>query len=57
MWFHRPNALKDWLLYSQDSPNGSGGRGFTRGSFYTRAGELVASVAQEGLVRVRKPNG
>ncbi len=56
MWFHRPNPLDDWLLYQQDSPNASGGRGFTRGSFYTRSGELVASVAQEGLVRVRKPN-
>ena len=55
MWFHRPSKLDDWLLYSQDSPNASGGRGFTRGSFYTRSGELVASVAQEGLVRVRKP--
>jgi acyl-CoA thioesterase II len=55
MWFHRANRLDDWLLYQQDSPNGSGGRGFTRGSFYTRSGELVASVAQEGLVRVRKP--
>jgi acyl-CoA thioesterase II len=56
MWFHRPNRLDDWILYSQDSPNASGGRGFNRGAFYSRSGELVASVAQEGLVRVRKAN-
>lgn len=56
MWFHKPNQLTDWLLYQQDSPNASGGRGFTRGSFYTRSGELIASVAQEGLIRVRKPD-
>ncbi len=54
MWFHKPNRLQDWLLYQQDSPNASGGRGFTRGAFYTQAGELVASVAQEGLIRIRK---
>lgn len=53
MWFHRPNRLDDWLLYAQDSPNASGGRGFNRGAFYTRAGELVASTAQEGLIRLR----
>lgn len=54
MWFHRPNRLDDWLLYQQDSPNASGGRGFNRGAFYTRGGDLVASVAQEGLIRLRK---
>ncbi|WP_306118987.1 MULTISPECIES: acyl-CoA thioesterase II [unclassified Roseitalea] len=53
MWFHRPNRLDDWLLYTQDSPNASGARGFTRGSLYTREGLLVASVAQEGLIRPR----
>ena len=53
MWFHRPNALDDWLLYTQDSPSSSGSRGFTRGALYARDGTLVASVAQEGLVRVR----
>lgn len=53
MWFHRPNALDDWLLYAQDSPNASGARGFTRGGLYTRDGALVASVAQEGLIRLR----
>jgi len=53
MWFHRPSALDDWLLYSQDSPSASGARGMTRGSLYTRSGTLVASVAQEGLIRKR----
>ncbi|MGE6741539.1 acyl-CoA thioesterase II [Allorhizobium pseudoryzae] len=53
MWFHRPCALDDWLLYSQDSPSASGARGMTRGSLYTRSGTLVASVAQEGLIRKR----
>lgn len=51
MWFHRPIRFDDWLLYSQDSPSASGGRGMTRGSLYTRSGLLVASVAQEGLIR------
>ena len=53
MWFHRPCALDDWLLYTQDSPSSSGSRGMTRGSLYTRSGVLVASVAQEGLIRKR----
>ncbi|KPA99993.1 acyl-CoA thioesterase [Ahrensia marina] len=55
MWFHRPNKLDDWLLYSQDSPNASGARGFTRGSLYARDGSLVASVTQEGLIRRVEP--
>jgi len=54
MWFHRPNPLDDWLLYTQDSPNTSGGRGFTRGSIYASDGTLVASMAQEGLIRLRE---
>ncbi|MCY6383289.1 acyl-CoA thioesterase II [Hoeflea prorocentri] len=53
MWFHRRCALDDWLLYAQDSPSTSGGRGLTRGGLYTRDGVLVASVAQEGLIRQR----
>jgi acyl-CoA thioesterase-2 len=53
MWFHRPFRADDWLLYAEDSPSASGGRGFTRGSLFTRDGRLVASVAQEGLIRVR----
>lgn len=53
MWFHRPSQLDDWMLYSQDSPSTSGGRGMSRGSLYTRSGQLIASVAQEGLIRKR----
>jgi len=53
MWFHRPDPLDDWLLYTQDSPSTSGSRGFTRGALYSRKGTLVASVAQEGLIRLR----
>ena len=51
MWFHRPPNVDDWLLYSQDSPSASGGRGMTRGAIFTRSGTLIASVAQEGLIR------
>ena len=54
LWFHRPFRADDWLLYAQDSPSASGARGFSRGLIYDRAGRLVASVAQEGLVRERK---
>jgi len=53
MWFHRPFRADEWLLYVQDSPSASGARGFNRGSIYTRQGALVASVAQEGLIRPR----
>ncbi len=51
MWFHRPPVLDDWLLYSQDSPSAFGGRGMTRGAIFSRSGTLLASVAQEGLIR------
>lgn len=53
MWFHRPCKLDDWLLYTQDSPSTSGARGLNRGALYTRDGVLIASTAQEGLIRVR----
>jgi acyl-CoA thioesterase-2 len=53
MWFHRPFRADDWLLYSQDSPAAYGARGFARGQIFTRDGTLVASVAQEGLIRPR----
>jgi acyl-CoA thioesterase-2 len=53
MWFHRPFRADEWLLYAQDSPSASGARGFNRGALYTREGVLVASVAQEGLIRPR----
>ncbi|MCJ8323895.1 MAG: acyl-CoA thioesterase II [Rhizobiales bacterium] len=51
IWFHRPFKADDWLLYSQDSPSSSGARGFNRGSIFNLNGELVASTAQEGLIR------
>jgi acyl-CoA thioesterase-2 len=54
MWFHRPQALDGWLLYAQDSPSSSGSRGFSRGLLYTQDGTLIASVAQEGLVRLKR---
>jgi acyl-CoA thioesterase-2 len=52
MWFHQPVRVDEWLLCVTDSPSASGARGFTRGSIYTRSGRLVASMAQEGLMRV-----
>ena len=51
MWFHRPFRADQWLLYVQDSPSASGARGFNRGLIFSRDGKLVASVAQEGLMR------
>ena len=51
MWFHAPVRTNDWLLYAQDSPSASGARGFNRGTIFTKEGRLVASVAQEGLIR------
>lgn len=53
LWFHRPFRADDWLLYAQDSPSTSGARGFSRGLVFDRQGNLVASVAQEGLIRPR----
>jgi acyl-CoA thioesterase-2 len=53
MWFHRPFHFDDWLLYAQDSPSASGARGFNRGAIFTRDGRLIASTAQEGLIRPR----
>ena len=52
MWWHRDARVDEWLLYTQDSPSASGGRGLSLGRIYTREGVLVASVAQEGMVRV-----
>jgi acyl-CoA thioesterase-2 len=54
MWFHRPHRLDDWVLYTQDSPSTQGSRGFTRGLMFARDGTLIASVAQEGLIRLRR---
>jgi acyl-CoA thioesterase II len=53
LWLHRPCRADEWLLYVQDSPNSGGSRGFTRGQLFSRSGVLVASVAQEGLIRRR----
>jgi acyl-CoA thioesterase-2 len=55
LWFHRPFRADEWLLYAQDSPNLHGARGFARGLIYSADGTLVASVAQEGLLRLRRP--
>ena len=54
IWFHRPFKLDDWLLYVADSPSAGSARGFVRGQIFNRAGELVASTAQEGLIRYLK---
>lgn len=53
MWFHREFNLNDWLLFVIDSPSASGARGFVRGQFFNQQGELVASCAQEGVIRDR----
>jgi acyl-CoA thioesterase-2 len=53
LWFHRKLRADEWLLYAQDSPISGGGRAFCRGMLFTRDGKLVASTAQEGLLRER----
>lgn len=55
LWLHEGFRADDWLLYTSDSPWAGHGRGFNRGRIFTRDGRLVASVAQEGLIRMRKP--
>ena len=54
MWFHRPFRADEWLLYAQDTPSAGGARGFSRGLIFKQDGTLVASVAQEGLIRERR---
>jgi acyl-CoA thioesterase II len=54
LWIHRPFRADEWMLYVQDSPSASGARGFCRGTIYARNGSLIASVAQEGLMRLRR---
>lgn len=54
IWFHRPVRMDDWMLYVAESPTAGGARGFTRGTFFSRDGTLVASTAQEGLVRQKR---
>jgi acyl-CoA thioesterase-2 len=51
MWFHAPTHFDEWHLYTMDSPFTGGARGFSRGAIYDQSGKLVASVAQEGLIR------
>lgn len=53
VWFHRPPRFDDWLLYATSSPAAAGGRGLAYGAVYDRAGTRIASVAQEGVIRVR----
>ena len=55
LWFHRPFRMDEWLLYSMESPNAGGARGYARGQFFRQDGTLVASTTQEGLVRVVDP--
>lgn len=55
IWWHRHVRADEWLLYVQRSPSASGGRGLTEGRIFDRAGDLVANVAQEGMIRVRPP--
>ncbi|WP_394829931.1 acyl-CoA thioesterase II [Pendulispora albinea] len=54
MWFHRPFRMDEWLLYVMESPSAQGARGLSYGRFFTREGLLVASAAQEGLIRRRE---
>jgi acyl-CoA thioesterase II len=57
LWLHRPFRADEWMLYVQDSPNASGALGFSRGALYSRSGALIASVAQEGLIRLKTAPG
>ncbi len=53
IWFHRPSSFNDWHLFAQTSPSASGARGFNLGEIFDIDGRLVASIAQEGLMRYR----
>jgi acyl-CoA thioesterase-2 len=55
LWFHRPFRADEWLLFAKTSPSAAGARGFVRGQFFTEQGELVATAAQECLIRIRQP--
>jgi len=54
MWFHRPGRADDWTLYTQSSPSASGGRGLAAGRMFSTDGILIATVAQEGMLRVKR---
>ena len=53
IWWHRHVRADEWLLYVQRSPSAAGGRGLTHGQVFDRAGDLVATVTQEGMIRVK----
>ncbi len=55
MWWHRPGRVDDWFAYVQEAPSASGGRGLSFGRMYAQDGTLIASVAQEGMIRVPDP--
>lgn len=57
MWFHRAFRADEWILFAQDSPASGGSRGFNRGMMFSQDGTLIASVAQEGLIRMVEPKG
>ena len=54
IWFHRPFSVSEWILFVRETPAAAGARGFTRGTFYSAEGEMLASVMQEGLIRERR---
>jgi acyl-CoA thioesterase-2 len=54
LWVHRPGRLDDWVLYVQHAASAQNNRGLARGAFYSRSGELLASLAQEGMIRTRR---
>jgi acyl-CoA thioesterase-2 len=56
LWFHRPFRADEWLLFAKESPNAGGARGFVRGQFFNRSGDLVITAAQECLIRPVKPS-
>jgi len=56
MWFHREFDINQWILYNQNSPNTFGNRGFAQGSMYSQDGTLLASVSQEGMIRLMPNN-
>ena len=57
VWFHRPVDPSRWLLYAQQSPSAQGGRGLGIGTVFAEDGTLVATIAQEGMIRVREDAG
>jgi len=57
MWFHRPVRADDWVLYTMSSPSAQGGRGLGVGRMFTQDGDLVVTLAQEGMLRLKDPDG